>query len=186
MGLKDVSKIVANQVAREQAQEEAAKATPFKTNDSLSNIKPGTNKPMDVSNHVGFNYDSDNPFHKDLLKTLLQNGVQDIAVHEGGAMSIPRDVVYDDAYSNKFATAAKFAGGEIRFGEATKLRPRKAESKSAPATRPTPPKNSTTRSPVEAVAARQLNVDQERSAKRLDTPEAIAARNALLRKNRGK
>jgi len=143
MALKDIGKIVANQTAKERFEAEEQNQRTPKVSIPAVDIKPGTSKPADVSGHVGFKYDSANPFHKDILKTLLNNNTADVVIHEGGFMSIPKKLAYEPGISTKFETASKLAGGEVTFGEATKLAPRKSEGKRAPATRPAPPKNTT-------------------------------------------
>jgi hypothetical protein len=145
MALKDIGKIVANQTAKEKALEsqpqtnkltEAGKSWLASLDEKAANIKPFTNKPADVTGHRGFKYDSTNPFHKDIVSTLLNNGQADkITVHEGGTVSFPAETVYEHAA--KFQVAAETAGGEKRFkGEAAKVAPRKRTSTAAPSTRP--------------------------------------------------
>lgn len=139
MGLKDIPKIVANQIAREKHEDLQGLRGSIKQNTTAP--EPFTSKPADVTGHVGFKYDSKNPFHKDIIKTLLNNGnMNDIVVHDSGAVSIPTKIAYDERYSSKFQTAAETSGGEKRFkGEAAKVKPRKPASKSAPSARPVNP-----------------------------------------------
>jgi len=143
MGLKDIAKIVANQTALERHNESeqkplkpALQESLARLDDKASKVKPGTNKPVDVAGHHGFKYDSSNPFHKDMINTLLNNGQMDkITVHEGGVVSFPKETVYQNA--TRFQVAADTAGGEKKFkGEAAKVTPRKSENTAKPVSRP--------------------------------------------------
>lgn len=179
MALKDVSKIVANQVGLEKAREEANATTQSRQWTTNSNIDLSKHEPADVTGHKGFKYDSGNPFHKDLLNTLLKSGdAGKITIHEGGALSLPKEVAYKEGISTKFSTAADTAGGEKTYtGEAAKLakRPSEKDSKTA-GKRPT--------GPVEAVAA-ALTVDQARSAKRMEMEKRQEIINERIRRQRG-
>lgn len=140
MGLKDVSKVVANEIARENLKE--AGQRPYVDDAKYKGIDttPFTSKPADMTNHVGFKFDSSNPFHKNILNTLINNGDDnDLVVSERG-VSIPKNLAYSDKYRQAFADSTDTAtGGEFR-GEAAKLKPRRPASTSKPSTRPAPPK----------------------------------------------
>lgn len=185
MGLKDIPKIVANQIAREKHEEATSGLATPKESPNVD-LKPGTSRPANVTGHLGFKYDSANPFHKDMIKTLLNNGHMDkIVVHDSGAVSIPKDLAYDERYSAKFQTAAETSGGEKRFqGEAAKVKPRKSETKSAPSVRPTPPKISKPTADKKAVAPANTanNIKEEMrnifSGANVRTDPEIAAKRA--------
>lgn len=145
MALKDVSKIVANQTAKERILEEQGGESKLTASGrqwlagldaKAAKIKPYTSKPADLTGHHGFTYDRNNPLHKDLISTLLNNGEADkITVHEGGTVSFPAETVF--AHSSKFQAAADTAGGEKKFtGAAAKVAPRKRQSTAKPASRP--------------------------------------------------
>ena len=142
MGLKDVSKVVANELAREDIRE--ARQRPF-VKDNPQKYKdidttPFTSKPADTTNHVGFKFNSSNPFHKHILNTLVNNGDdKDLVISERG-VSIPKSLAYSEKYRQAFAdSTVSSAGGEFR-GEAAKVKPRKSTSTAQPTTRPAPPK----------------------------------------------
>lgn len=154
MALKDVSKIIANRAAREDFEpgpESVSATTPgitperreaIKSTEALSKtVKPFTSKPVDTKGHVGFKFDRGNPFHRDILDTLINNGKDDgITMHEGGVVSFPADAVGGPTYS-KFRTAASTAeGGKLSFrGEAATVKPRPTENDAKPTSRPVPP-----------------------------------------------
>ncbi len=163
MALKDVAKIVANQKAREDlantepGPESVSATTPgitperrqaIKDTEAMSKtIKPGTSKPVNTAGHVGFKFDGRNPFHKDILNQLVNNGRDDaITLHGGGVVSFPADAISGDMYS-RFKTATSTAeGGKLSFkGEAATVKPRPSTKEAAPVSRPIPPAKITRR-----------------------------------------
>jgi len=181
MALKDVAKVVANQKAREDlantptGPESVGANTPgitperrqsIKDTEKLSRtIKPFTSKPANTAGHVGFKFDGSNPFHKDILNTLINNGKDDgITMHEGGVVSFPADAIGGDMYS-KFRTATSTSeGGKISFkGEAASVKPRTSTKETKPVTRPSaptrrnPPSSSRIRRPSSAAQTTDKN-----------------------------
>lgn len=163
MALKDVGKIVANQAKREDAIAEsqsavtpAAAAEDRRIQALSADIKPGTSKPADVTGHKGFKYQSGNPFHEDILKTLRNSGnLGKTVIHEGGAVSFPKDVAY--GLGKRFELATDFAqGGEMSFtkpSEAVVPAPRKSEKTSTkPGVRPAAPRPTKPVGPATKVA----------------------------------
>jgi hypothetical protein len=171
MALKDVSKIVANEVKRDalrdsvaalpEPQTVAGRQFSEETSKLAKTIKPFTSKPDDVSGHKGLKLDMKNPFHKDLLEHLYKNGdAGDLTFHEGGAVSLPREVAYNEKNSSKFEVAARTGGGEKSYSGLTPKpstavtpAPRKSEKASTkPGIRPAAPRPTKPVSPVKAVA----------------------------------
>ena len=201
MGLKDVSKINANEKARQDARNDSIDAavsrrTPEARDediriDQLSRtVKPFTHtpaKPEDFAGHKGFKYDSGNPFHKDILKTLRDTGnLGKLSIHEGGVASMPNDVAY--GMGGKFQTAADFAqGGEISFtkpSDSVRPAPRKSEKDSkTPGKRPGKTVLETVGDALAAGAA-PLNVDQIRAQKRREMEARQEKINENIRRRR--
>jgi hypothetical protein len=167
MALKDVPKIVANQGARESALENMPEPVSpgirqwrQSLEEKSKSIVPGTSELPDISGHRGISYSGSNPTHKDLLKTLIENGHgSKIVVHDTGTMSVPRDVALRDGISNKFEVAAKTSGGEKVYEgltpkPSTSVTPaaRKSEKTAGPSVRPAAPRPTKPVSPVKAVA----------------------------------
>jgi hypothetical protein len=167
MGLKDIGKIVANQTARESALEsrpEPVSPGIRQWRESLGekskSIVPGTSKLPDISGHRGISYSGSNPTHQDLLKTLIENGhASKIVVHDTGAMSVPRDVAFNDAISRKFQVAADTSGGEKIYEgltpkPSTAVTPaaRKSEKTAGPSVRPAAPRPTKPVGPATKVA----------------------------------
>jgi hypothetical protein len=165
MGLKDIGKIVANQGA--QAEDARAEANTPATPSILGkqwepNIDLSKHEPANTSGHRGFKYDGSNPFHKDFLTTLLKSGdAGKVVIHEGGKISVPRDVALKDGISNKFEVSSKFAeGGEDRYpvtdpkpSTAVVPAPRKSEKDSKkPGVRPAAPRPTKPVGPATKVA----------------------------------
>lgn len=101
----------------------------------------------DISRHVGFKYDSGNPFHKNIINHLLNNNKMDkIVVHEGGIASIPRSLAKKGSeLANKLTTAIKTSesGKPILF-ESPGAGPTRPSTKTTkPAARPAAPKKAT-------------------------------------------
>lgn len=161
MGLKDIGKIVANQTRLEKFNEAnpvAPKSPKQEREDDKRfahiDTTPFTAKPADTTGHVGFKFDSKNPFHRDILDTLVNNGDDGDLVISSRGVSIPKSVAYSEKYRHKFATAAETGeGGEFRFeGEATKSVARKVDKTRPVASRPAAPKISKTATSKKAVA----------------------------------
>jgi hypothetical protein len=102
-----------------------------------------------------------NPFHKDLLDHLYDNGgIGDLTFHEGGAVSLPSSVAYSAENAKKFEVAASTGGGKKRYEgiptkPSTAVTPalRKSEKDSTkPGVRPVAPRPAKPVSPVKAVA----------------------------------
>ena len=169
MGLKDIDKITANSAKRDSLRESVA-ALPQpqtvggrqfsdETKKLSRTIKPRTSTPDDVSGHRGFKIDMKNPFHKDLLNHLYDNGtVGDLTFHEGGAVSLASKVAYSEENAKKFEVAAETGGGKKRYegskpSGAVIPAPRKSEKDSTkPGVRPAAPRPTKPVSPVKAVA----------------------------------
>ena len=162
MGLKDIGKIVANQGAQAEDAKAAANAPSSRGQQWEPNIDLSKHEPANTSGHRGFKYDGSNPFHKDFLTTLLKSGdAGKLVIHEGGNVSVPRDVALKEGVSNKFEVSTRFSdGGEQRFdgpaptpSTAVTPAPRKSEKDSKkPSVRPAAPRPTKPVSPVKAVA----------------------------------
>jgi hypothetical protein len=162
MGLKDIGKIVANQGAQAEDARAAANTPAPRGPQWEPNIDLSKHEPANTAGHRGFKYDSGNPFHKDFLTTLLKsNDAGKLVIHEGGAVSVPKEVAMKDGISSKFEVSTKFGGGEKRYEGPTTPRPstavtpapRKSEKDSKkPGVRPTAPRPTKPVSPVKAVA----------------------------------
>jgi hypothetical protein len=171
MGLKDIGKITANAEKREnlresvlslpQPQTVGGRQFSDETKKLSRTIKPRTSTPDDVSGHKGLKLDMKNPFHKDLLNHLYDNGdIGDLTFHQGGAVSLPRAVAYNEKNSKKFEVAAETGGGEKSYSGLTPKpstavapAPRKSEKDSTkPGVRPAAPRPTKPVSPIKAVA----------------------------------
>jgi hypothetical protein len=170
MGLKDIGKITANATKRDNLRESVAALPEPQTAggrqfseqaSKLSRtIKPRTSTPDNVAGHRGFKIDMKNPFHKDLLNHLYDNGtVGDLTFHEGGAVSLPSGVAYSAENAKKFEVAADTAGGKKRYegiptqpSTAVTPAPRKSEKTAGPSVRPAAPRPTKPVSPVKSVA----------------------------------
>ena len=161
MGLKDIGKIVANQGAQAEDAKAAANTPAKRGQQWETNIDLSKHEPANTAGHRGFKYNSENPFHKDFLTTLLKSGdAGKLVVHEGGAVSIPKDVAMKEGISSKFEVSTKFGGGEKRYegltpkpSTAVTPAPRKSEKDSKkPSIRPSAPRPTKPVSPVKAVA----------------------------------
>lgn len=169
MALKDIGKIVANQGA--QAEDARAAANSSESpgirqwqkdiEEKSESIVPGTSQLPDIAGHRGFSYSGKNPSHKDLLKTLIENGHGGkIVIHDTGALSVPRDVALSDGISKKFEVATGTSGGEKRYegltpkpSTAVTPVPRASEKTSKkPGIRPAAPRPTKPVGPVAAVA----------------------------------
>jgi len=170
MGLKDIGKITANAAKRDSLRESVAALPEPKvggrqfskeTTELSKTIKPFTSEPDNVSRHRGFKLDMKNPFHKDLLEHLYDNGgIGDLTFHEGGAVSLPANVAYKSENAKKFEVAAEMGGGKKRYegpkpSGAVIPAPRASEKDSKkPGVRPVAPRPTKPASPVKAVADR--------------------------------
>ena len=161
MGLKDIGKIVANQGAQAEDAKAAANAPATRGQQWEPNIDLSKHEPANTAGHRGFKYDSGNPFHKDFLTTLLKSGdAGKMVIHEGGAVSVPKEVAMKEGISKKFEVATDFGGGEKRYEglapkPSTAVTPaaRKSEKDSKkPSVRPSAPRPTKPVSPVKAVA----------------------------------
>ncbi len=138
------------------------------TRDEKGEIKISAVPAMNPKEHQYIKFDKESPSHRALLSASADkehpNYVEGLAIHSGGMFSVP-----------KAATRKPHEKAPMK----SHLQHRLISDAMGPS------KKSTASSPVKAVAT-ALNVDQVRSAKRKDTPEAIAARNAQIKKARGK
>jgi len=163
MALKDIGKIVANQGAQAEDARAAANTPASRGPQWEPNIDLSKHEPANTAGHRGFKYDSGNPFHKDFLTTLLKsNDAGKLVIHEGGAVSVPKDVAMKEGISSKFEVSTKFGGGEKRYegvvpkpSTAVTPAPRKSEKDATkPGIRPAAPRPTKPVSPVKAVVDR--------------------------------
>jgi hypothetical protein len=198
MGLKDVSKVAANAVKREDLREaaismpnpptDASRQFSQQATDLSRRIKPRTSEPDDVSGHRGFKFDSKNPFHKDLLNHLYENGtVGDLTFHEDGTLSLPNKVAYSEENAKKFEIATKTGGGKVSFpnkpSTAVTPAPRASEKDSKrPGTRPGKTVLETVGDAL--LAGAPLNVDQQRAQKRREMEARQAKISETIRRKR--
>jgi hypothetical protein len=162
MGLKDIGKIVANQGAQAEDAKAAANSPASRGPQWEPNIDLSKHEPANTAGHRGFKYDSGNPFHKDFLTTLFKSSEGGkLVIHEGGNISVPRDVALKEGVSNKFEVSSKFAeGGEQRYegitpkpSTAVTPAPRKSEKDSKkPGVRPAAPRPTKPVGPATKVA----------------------------------
>jgi hypothetical protein len=161
VALKDIGKIVANQGAQAEDARAAANSPASRGPQWEPNIDLSKHEPANTAGHRGFKYDSGNPFHKDFLTTLLKSSDGGkLVIHEGGNISVPRDVALKDGVSGKFEVSSKFAeGGEQRYeGVAPKPStavipaPRKSEKTAGKSVRPAAPRPTKPVGPATKVA----------------------------------
>lgn len=141
------------------------------TKDEKGEIKLSAKPALNPKEHQFIKFDKEAPSHRALLgasaNTEHPNYVEGLAIHSGGLFSVPKTATRK---LSKNAPApeqrrSRLISDAMAAGPLVSKKPKEA-------------------SPVKAVAEK-LNVDQERSAKRKDTSEAIAKRNAQIKKARG-